>query len=568
MTPIYDTEHGNLSSLQVQQTLSGYDFGESLDLVTLHTLFVGLDIGYISDQGLSVSDSIGTVQVSDRTETTAGPAKTRTWTAGRRIHGCLNILYTALPRPVNASTRSGPALDFRLEQQGALTGSGLAFLAVPRDQPGKHVDATVSFDLSTAPEGVSAAWTFDDGGGNGWTWRLAGQDVFSKVQSTFFAVGPLRRYVPRGIARNEHEAASSTEVDFNMYWLGDPPFDASRLGSRLRSLFGEMRLFFGDRGRSYRVFLRHNPQMSSLTGTALLRSFMFGYDDSEYEFPPREEAREAVLAHEMVHNWARLDRAEIDDNWYAEGLAEYYSDLLLYRMGLLTATEYLAAVNSKLAAYYTNPLAHWDLKDVQKVVWEISHAQRVPYGRGFAFGMKLNGLIREATGGTASLDDVVVRLADLAQQRGQHLDVSDLTSLLSEHICRPAELIKDMRAGRIVIPREDSLESLPFRTRLARRDLEAFELGFDEAALLQGAHILTGLVGGSRAECAGLKNGDRVFMLFGSAYNVAKSNVGKTLKLRVEREGSRPFIVEYWPRSWDTVEAYEYTVITDDVNEL
>ncbi|KAK5111397.1 hypothetical protein LTR85_012171 [Meristemomyces frigidus] len=552
LTPLLDSS-GNLSALAVFQRLTNYAFAQDEDVLSLLVDLGGVDMGYVRAGGPTVSDDEGAVELSDRFETSV-LSRIRVWKTLRDTSGDIEISYTALPRPVSAATRTGPSLDFRLDQ-GGLIGSGMGFLALPPDRDGDGISATVTLDLSGSQSGFSAVWTYGDGDENV---SMEGKNVFSRIANTFWAIGPVKCLVA---------PKSSPELkEFNMYWFGEPPFDPYELGSRLNIVFGEMRAFFRDTGDTYRIFLRHNPFPGSLTGTALHRSFMHGYDDSERHFPPSLQDREGVLAHEMIHNWVTIDDGSSSENWYSEGLADYYEVLLRYRLSLLSPREYVDAVNQKLVKYYTSPAVTWSWDTLQNATWKVSHAQEMPYARGFAMGLKLNGLLRDASGDAVSLDDIVGTLVDKLQQGKRHglreyLDL--LTKIFGAEEFSKA-LVEDMKAGKLQIPQENSLDPLPFAIRLVSLPLETFELGFAENSLLAG-DMIEGLVEGSRAELAGLRNGDRVHMLFGSAYHKAKQNLEATLKLTVKRDGTAPFMVEFWPRSRERANAYMFVEVKDEL---
>ncbi|KAK4549429.1 hypothetical protein LTR36_006426 [Oleoguttula mirabilis] len=555
LTPVFN-HTADLSALAVHQRLTNYAFAQDEDVLSLLVDLGGVDMGYVAADGPTVSDAEGAIELVDRFESTV-LTSTRIWKTLRPTVGDIEVVYTALPRPVSAATRTGPSLDFRLDQ-GGLIGSGMGFLALPPDREGGEVSATISVDLSGHQRDVSAAWTY--GGGEGVV-QIEGETVFGRIANTFWAVGPVKSL--------ESPSSSAKLNDFNMYWFGEPPFDPFELGSRLGTVFAEMRSFFRDTGDTYRIFLRHNPFPGSLTGTALHRSFMHGYDDSERAYPPTLQDREAVLVHEMVHNWVSLEGAESlsSENWYSEGLADYYAVLLRYRLGLLDPREYLEEVNRRLVGYYTSPAVAWSWEHLLEATWLISHAQEMPYARGFAMGLKVNGLIRRASGGAASLDDLVVTLV-ARLQRGERHGLREYLDLLTDVLHDeelPTALVDDMKAGELQIPSEDCLDPLPFHTRLVSQQLEVFELGFAEKALLAGNHTIEGLVAGSRAELAGLRNGDRVHMLYGSAYHHAKGNFEARLTLEVQRVGWEPFVVDFWPRSRERALAYMFVEVEDEL---
>ncbi|KAK0759502.1 LOW QUALITY PROTEIN: hypothetical protein N5P37_007690 [Trichoderma harzianum] len=530
LTPLFTGPQGSASALNVNQVIWGQPFQQDQDIFELFINTVSIDIGYVSDAGVLFSDAEGELQSVSRRLAQSQPGSGK----GRPTVGNISVVYTALPRRVSKETKNGPALDLRVDQ-GGLIGSGMAFLGAPPKEPEVTTLTTLRWDLSKSPKGTLAAWPMGDGEG---PFEIATKSLLgiaSGVQEAYFAVGPLHRMT----SPDNYMHTNETNV-FNMYWFGTPTFDPLPLGTRLQKLFREMSAFFRDKGNSYRIFLRHNPFRGSLTGTALRRSFMYGYDESERDCPPSLQDREAVLAHEMVHNWVLLTRESVADNWYHEGLAEYYQVLLRFRFGLLSAREYLQQVNEKLVAYYTNPLATWSLERVQKVTWNMTDAQRMPYMRGFAFALQVNDVLRTAG---HSIDDLVGPLADRLQG-GESVGVEDYLQRLSQLLGGDET-------------RADSLVTEMKEVRLVQRKLEKFELGFDESSLLQGPRIVKGLIQGSRAQLAGIQDGDRIELECGSTHLTVRSQFSATLKLRVFREGNAPFVVEFWPRSQDKVEAYQ-----------
>ncbi|KAH8807739.1 hypothetical protein F5884DRAFT_844577 [Xylogone sp. PMI_703] len=528
----------------VRETFESLDIERGEHLLLLPSKVANVDLGLLTSDGIEVQDSTGPLQLLD-SNITANTIKSRYWKPQRKTVGPIHVLYTALPRNVSAETRNGPALDLRLDG-GGFVGSGIQ---------GQEVCATLHWDLSDAPEDVSAAWTYGDNE----TTELRGTSA--KVQSTFFAVSPVKSLKSR-------QGLSSAFKNFNMYWFGNPPFDAFVLGDRIKALFDGMRVFFHDVEESYRVFVRHNAHVGSLTGTAQDRSFLFAYDDSEYTYPTIQE-HESVLAHEMVHSWVLLYNGGVRDNWYQEGFAEYFQVLLRYRIGHLTPEEYVHEVNKKISHYYTSSLVGKDLDYVSSITWNISDAQRTPYIRGFTFELRLNGLIIDSSLGKQSLDNLVVELA-VRRQAGALIGISDFLSLLSDSLKdkeKATSLYENMRAGELVVPSQNSLAALPFLVRLVRKDLEGFELGFDESAIMEGSRPITGLIKGSRAEISGLRNGDRVKTRYGSAYTAVRENADLMLTLDVERDSMEMFSVTYKSRSWEKVEAYQY-IIESRTDEL
>jgi predicted metalloprotease with PDZ domain len=103
---------------------------------------------------------------------------------------------------------------------------------------------------------------------------------------------------------------------FSMYWFSSPPFDAPAVAASIESFYGFAARFFEDSGGTYRVFIRRNPFRGG-GGTALRRSFMFGWGTGRTQ---TTSELQGLLAHEITHNWPRLDGADHGATaWYTEG---------------------------------------------------------------------------------------------------------------------------------------------------------------------------------------------------------------------------------------------------------
>lgn len=135
-----------------------------------------------------------------------------------------------------------------------------------------------------------------------------------------------------------------------------------------------------------------------------------------------------LLSHELFHAWnaKRLRPAELDgvdyerevytpDLWQVEGITSYYDDLLVHRAGLSTRGEYLRLLGKQLEALETAPGRRvQSLADASVDTW-IKFYRRDEnfinsgisyYTKGAAVSFLLDALIRRATGGERSLDDV------------------------------------------------------------------------------------------------------------------------------------------------------------------
>ncbi|KAJ5719878.1 hypothetical protein N7493_006756 [Penicillium malachiteum] len=501
----------------------------------------------IKNGSLEAMDDYGVLRLIAHPDTSVPQISSSSWIPTRRPRGNIQISYTALPRQVTNATRSGPAMDFRAQDDGLL-GAGYGLLCVPFDFESTY-DVRLHWDLSLGPIGTQTAWTFGD--------ELDAERNMSPIGllSTYLATGPLQKF--------DHECSNADE-NFNIYWLGQPPFDACDIGKSIQSIFHALADFFSDQNEPYRVFLRHNPYPGTNTGTALDRSFMFSYDDSDYSQTGDNIFRVMVLSHEMVHNWVRFseDRETTTSNWYAEGLAEYYSLFFLFRNGIISEKVLLRELNRRLHAYYTSPLVGASNEEAAKYTWSSTAAQRLPYRRGLVFAIILNEIIWKGSKERYLLDDAVLdvlKSVQLGLSVGPEEFIKRVTSLANDEDGILDTLYHKMTTGEsLLIPSESSLSWVPSLSpvTLCCQEQYEYELGFDEMGA-RVDHVIRDLVPSSRAAQSGLRNGDR--LIGGFQLNDTELDYDRNLTAEVERSGiSSTFNVDFWPHSYQSVKSCLY----------
>lgn len=304
---------------------------------------------------------------------------------------------------------------------------------------------------------------------------------------TYYAAGPMQRFPADG-------------GPFALYWFTEPPFDLPAVAADISAWFAQASRFFRDPGGSYRVFVRANPYPAG-GGTALRRSFMFGWG---VDRPVSAAELQGLLAHEITHNWPRLDGGEhAETAWYSEGTAEYYSILLSRRAGAIDDAEFLERINGRATAYYANPFRELSNAEAGKRFWSDPQAQRVPYGRGFMYLVALDAKLRAASAGRRSVDDLVLEVLE-RQGRGERVDLAQWTQLLERELGAAGHADFDaMVGGATIVPPTSSfgpcLKPVPYRE-------PRFELGFDDFV----AGKVRGLVADSNAARAGVQEGDEI----------------------------------------------------------
>ncbi|MBR1585531.1 MAG: hypothetical protein IJ662_08340 [Clostridia bacterium] len=383
-----EAEGGEITRVDVTYRLTGWaaEKGREMFRAQLNTV----SVPGAEPMGLTVEDGDGPVPFAVR-ETNPYPILYRHWDAGRDLRGPVVIRYAVLPCERLSQGRHGPYFQLAREN-GGVSGPGLAFLV---EVPEMQGDISLRWDLTGLPRGSRAVCTWGEG-----DVHLSG--LLEILRQAYYAFGPVN---------------SVTEGDFGFYWLTEPPFDVKELAGFTKNLFGVMQRFFHDDRAVYRVFMRHDLTESS-GGTALARSYMFGWNDRQ---KVTVQEKQNLLAHEMVHNWPHLnDEPYGITTWYSEGTAEYYSIMIPLRAGLITPAQALFEIQKRTDAYYTNPTRRLSNMDAARVAWQDRRAQRLSYGRGIFFLANTDALIRKATAGKYSIDDVVLDILDQGR-RGEPL---------------------------------------------------------------------------------------------------------------------------------------------------
>jgi predicted metalloprotease with PDZ domain len=204
-------------------------------------------------------------------------------------------------------------------------------------------------------------------------------------------------------------------------------FDSLALIDGFRRIAGEaIRLFGRAPYRDYTVEL----QDGSFGALEHLNSVTLGVDSARLS--RGLEDVEAELAHEYLHTWnlMRIRPSEYGDVryrspprsrglWWSEGITMYYADLLERRAGLPTSDSTRSAhLEGLIARYLAHPgNARFSPESVSVVAYGASPGALGDYDasvhlQGELIGVLLDLLIRDATDGRRSLDDVMRSLLE------------------------------------------------------------------------------------------------------------------------------------------------------------
>ena len=343
----------------------------------------GLDV-------LEMSDPQGSVSVR-------ADSNSRRWRAQRQVTFPVTLTFRARMWP--PGTRTNPSYMLR-SSEGAVSGQGTGILVTPSD--GVNYAGKFHWDLSDlAPGSIMTSGLTDE------------NDIrapLSTLSGTFFMAGPLHRYPTTG----ERDG-------FVAYWHGTPTWDGPRAMEWVASMYEYMRKFHGEtEPRRYRVMGRMFPP-PAIGGTALPGHFIFNAPSGPRDTSDRGPL--LLLAHETGHLFIRglqnPGGGGPSNNWFTEGLNEYYAVTLALRSGLAPLDLVLREINMQTRNYYTNPRKNMPADSVAMFNPMIDgRAQNVSYERGILFWADMDARIRAASKGRRNLDNVIVPLITRARTLG------------------------------------------------------------------------------------------------------------------------------------------------------
>jgi predicted metalloprotease with PDZ domain len=476
------------------------------------------------------TDANGVLPMKVEDNASDDPMPIRRWIPARPVKRELVVRYRA-PIASTPPTRSGPPFGLQSEA-GGFSGAGYAFILTPVES--KPYVLAIRWDLAALGPGSGGSSSFGDG-----DVEIAEAPIADQLTSAFFMAGPLHRYPKK-----------PTAGGFSSVWLGSPPFDPLPLMAWTEKLHTWYRAFFkAESVKPYRVFLRYNP-VNPNGGAGLHNSFVATFDQNT-----KAKDLELLLAHEMLHTFApSLD--EIGDRptstqWFSEGLAIYYQRLLPLRAGLIAAADFLEDLNQTAGRYYTNGLNTTPNDQIAARFWEDTRIRVLPYDRGSMYLAVVSAQIRKASGGQRSLDDLVLALLE-RQRQGMSNSPEVWVELITKELGLAAKAdYESMLAGAVMLPETNAFGPC-FERRTAR--LRRFELGFDPKVMNQSPRLIRGLIPGSEAERAGLRDGDEITQPVG--LDSIQEDQKRTLTLRIRREG-KVFPVTYLPRG-EIIDAYQW----------
>jgi predicted metalloprotease with PDZ domain len=261
----------------------------------------------------------------------------------------------------------------------------------------------------------------------------------------------------------------------------------------------------------------------------------------------------SLAAHELFHAWnvKRLrprEFVEVDYEvevytpflWLVEGWTAYYDDLLCLRAGVSSVSEYLATVGKNVQALINNPgRLRMSLADSSFDAWirlyrpdeNTKNSSQNYYGNGAIVAMCLDLLVRSASQGARSLDDIIrILYESCAMERGY--DLSDILGIVERVGGAKA---RDFLAKSITGPLDPPIVELlaSHGVCLLHKDADLPQLGLQFES---GGTVVAAVARLSPAWSAGIMPGDEVIAIQGLRVDSARWNDVFGAIGRVQRE--------------------------------
>ena len=464
----------------------------------------------LDDDALRASDDRGAIPLTTSATENEDGEPVRQWSVQRATTGPVEASYLAEPAS-EAPRPATPPLELREEGSG-LSGALKCFLVLP---PGPE-DLTFALRWRTRTgQGSGDSWmaVCSLGEGDGSHGELAGIGL-ELLGDTYVMCGDLAQHHRR-------------DGQLSMWWLTPPGIDVEGFSARLGSTYRLMSEVFDAPSHRYRVFLRTHPHRGG-NASAHPASFVMAVNPAN---PVSEASLYETLAHELVHEWLRLDGPVDEVTWFNEGAADYYSLVLPFRAGMLDEEAFLRAVNFEARECYANPRRELNVRDAQQLFFSDFFAHRLPYARGMFYLADLDARLKRATSGRHCVDDLV---RDVVRRRrdGERVGIEQWCARVGEESGEAEMSILDAMvftgAGR---PGGECFDSR-FEKETVR--VPVLDIGWDPITLLTGR--VQGLVPDGAADRAGLREGQT--MDLPSYPEMIRLDVGDALEIGVARDGA------------------------------
>jgi predicted metalloprotease with PDZ domain len=263
------------------------------------------------------------------------------------------------------------------------------------------------------------------------------------------------------------------------------------------------------------------------------------FTNAFWMFVPRLDRLDGLLptlAHESFHTWNPGKMGMVptgyDENaikWFREGPTDYYGQLLTYRAGLLSTSDYVDSLNIALRRFPTTD---------------------DEYVRGRVIALWIDGTIRSESDGRRSLDNVMF---DLVNQKDQPYTLERILAVINRYLSPPSQAkLQEAVSRHGALPAPAELPVLSSCAKATLGNYPTFDLGFD-IDKSQTTKVVSGVVDGGPAFRAGLRDGDK---LLGFSYS--KHDPDRQAHFTIASAGGTKHII-YLPQG-GPAQAWQYTL--------
>lgn len=306
----------------------------------------------------------------------------------------------------------------------------------------------------------------------------------------------------------------------------------------LRLVARTARDYWGDGDFPYLVTIMASPQQphgKQNGGTGLGDAFaFFATEDSD------PLVIDDTMMHEMTHSWItnRVGRLaltggrEAEQYWLSEGFTDFVKMRLMVRAGLWDAPAFAAAFNRMQSELALSPFVATPNLEAAPQFWTDRNGQRLPYLRGALFAMLADQMLRQRSGGRASMDNLLRGM----ETRAAAGDPGDAIALF-----RAGLTARGVRADALIAHHIDRGEPIMLAAdgfapcgKLEQRSVPVWTPGFAASALRSDMRTIDGVDKGGPAWKAGLRDGMRAL-----GWSIYTNDAGKEIEISVDDGGKR-----------------------------
>jgi predicted metalloprotease with PDZ domain len=341
---------------------------------------------------------------------------------------------------------------------------------------------------------------------------------------------------------------------------GRHKFDDAAFVERTAGLVRAQREFFGDNDfRHYLITLLPNGLAQGSTGGTQIFNAFAMHVPADFTVPG--PSFEHLIAHENLHTWVPGRFGTMDSSptvndeplryWFSEGFTNFLTHRLLVKTGQWSLEDYARTLNTMIQRFETSEARERDNRAVLALFFKDRAVGELPYQRGELLALHWDAQLRERGSSTAAI------LRGLLLPRPSATD-PQRQPLATERLFAALELLLGSQPRADVAALVDAAGPIPYRDTLLGpcftmqpAEFRKFELGFAVAASIK-ARRLVGLVPGSAAAAAGLREGDVL-----KGWSIYGGDTERDAMLQVERDG-KVIDITWRPVAASTVAAVRF----------